>query len=1692
MMRLKQQVKKIFVVSLVLVLAFPYFVEVNAALTATWDNMDDLIGVDGHQWTALLPTWDNMDDLTGADDQTWNSENAAWDLTVNNSDQHEGSGCLDFAIESTDPDNGNFSISGISEDFSSYRYLKFWVKTPALSSFRFEIEDSLGHTAYWNVSTSSTNWEEIIIDLSNPDGGSINLSYITKVAFSGLERPGSGVYHYLFDVIYLAAWDLTVNTTDKHEGSGCLDFIIMHNDIDGEFGISGIDEDFSDYNYLNFWVKTPVPSSFRLEIESPSGTAYWNVSTSSTNWEEITIYLPFPMGGSVDLSHIEKLIFSSLDSPSSGIYHYLFDYISLKKVTGPKLGEDGYIEGKVVDEDGIPIEGATVVACCYKKRYTTTTDADGNYKLPSPIADILLWDDMDDKCHSNDSPCTEEWKPLNPDWELQVNNSDKHEGSGSLDFAIEPSDADNGSFGVTLDSPFNFLTYEYLTFWVKCVEASSIDFKLEMEDSAGHTSYWNVKTSIIKNTWKEITLDLLNPSGGDADLSEVKEVRFSSLDKPASGEYHYRFDNIELKRMIEEEGLFYDPEGTKYRVEAYKEAENGDLGYKREMKYVELNLDDHIKTVNFSLTKETESKAKYKELYTIWMEIGDVKAVNEYTLVLFDVSKRYWEHAQTKMIPDKVYFQVFREGNFIEEYILDLCDNTFYIQEVLKVEILAIEDRNHDGEFEVQVKISSRERPTISLSNFKLYSDVAIKEKTIKVGTTTTTIELDGKEFKAKLNGDFKINLNEKDLDGDGNIFEDCESFSIGDSFATITGECINTRSYTITGISDGSVTLKPDIRELMNYDDFELTKMEPAIPVSGKEVYMFAVIENVGNYKASDVVVSVDHFGYTLLNYCDISSNYIYVGDMEPKGEGGIKKVILLRLKAPIVNYEEYHPITISVNYKMKYTNEEGKKVKENFQEEFKQDINVYPKTVQLDIKQFVSYKKLILGEESDVTVTVENTGDLKAYDLEIICYTPSGLELVEGEASKTLSELSPGESTQFSYRIKAKEIGEYELITKVRYKDERGESYEQPIKPERISHILVYKEFPRLNVRKNIDKTNILVNQHIVVVIVVTNTGNKPAKDVVIIDTIPESFSLESSKEEEITGDVNVFKISRMNPNEKKIFSYIIKADEPGKYTLKGCKVRYSDYENNYFEYEAPDVNIDVSGIPKLNLEYSISRESVQDGELLTVIGRVSNIGNGLAKNISLDHVYSKGELVNGDLKKEIENLKQGEYQKFKFTVRVPVSSTAYDFRIDVDYNYYDILGNAYPGKQKFIQKIDADKPKIEISRTVEKMVIKKNKYYIDSGYSFIISLTFVNTGTADAVDLVLEEKLPEGFEVINGTNKWEGDLKRGESKTITYTALGYVGGNYSLTPEAVYKDKWGVSYSTRGKTLGFTLRGLKISKSASKNKIKEGDTVDINISIKNYDDSSVTDIVVEDSIPEGFELVEGETTVKKDLLKPNETFSFTYKIKARRSGNYTLSKAKVSWKNPYGESRQIESAEYKINVEKRPPPATTTPPPTTPVVTPVYEKYVSKILLLLVVILLLIIAIIGIRTYSKRRFKIEEEGEEELMEGLELPEESEISTEELPEETEEKTPEEIFKEISLPEFEEEEEKKEEKYPNAPGSIKKILEWQEKEEKRKRKEEKKETEEDRKRWFDMDYDITEDMTPKEVLKGKKKKKEE
>ncbi|MEA1994347.1 MAG: BatD family protein [Euryarchaeota archaeon] len=1096
--------------------------------------------------------------------------------------------------------------------------------------------------------------------------------------------------------------------------------------------------------------------------------------------------------------------------------------------------------------------------------------------------------------------------------------------------------------------------------------------------------------------------------------------------------------------------------------------------------------DDDTPPDTIHLTKT----AVYKELYTRWMEIGDLRAVGDYTIVLFDISKRSWEHARTQMFPDKVYFQVFREGNFIDEHIIDFYNYSFTVQEVLKVEMLSIADRDSDGDFEAELRFSSREQPSISLSDFTLYDDIVIKEKNLD---TNATVELDGEEYNATTeNGVFEIDLNKN------NILDPYESFNVGDSFATEPGPCISKRSYRILDIdpSGGIVTVIPEVRELMRKEDFDLDKMKEmkeTVPTSGEELYMYALIENVGNFKASDVVISVDHAGYELLNYCDISSDNIPVGDMEPKKDSNIKKVLLLRLKAPSVSYEEYYPITIDANYKMEYENEEGEFVEEKFQKTFKQDKNVYPKTVQLRINQFVTYKELLPGDESSVTITVENIGDVTARDLEIVDFIPEGLALIDGEASKTVETLSPGESTQFTYRMKAEELGEYDLITKVRYTDQRGERHEKQSSP---VPIIVYKEFPRLEVKKNMDKTSIVFNEHIIVVLTVTNTGNKPAKDIVIVDTIPEGFSLTSSKEEEVTGDVNVFKINRMDPNQKEIFSYVIKADDPGKHTMKGCKVKYSDFEDNHFEYESSDINIDVSGLPELDLSYSVSREGIKDGELLTVIGKVTNTGNGLAKDIWVENKFNKGELVEGELVKEIDALKPCDHYKYKFTVRVPVSSTAYDFIVDTEHVYYDILGNEYPEKKKllqFTQKIDAKKPKVELGRSIEKMIIKNNKYYVDSGYSFIITFLIRNTGSADAVDLVLEEPLPAGFEIVDGTNRWGGDLKLGESKEIVYTAHGDVGGVYTLTPSAYFKDKWGVSYSGTGKRLKFTVRGLNITKAISSNEVSEGDPVKITITIKNYGNAEMKDILVEDSIPEGFELVGGELTAEKDVLEGGHSMNLSYTLKALFSGDYTLKKAKVSWKNPYGESRQLESDEYNVSIIELTPPPTSVAPTTTPPKITIVEKYASTALLILVAILLLIIAIIGIGVYSKRR---SEKKGEELFEELEISEE-ELSEEESLEDQwfsegeEEEAPEpdteDIFEGADLIEEEEEEQ---DEYRNAPDSIKKVLEWQEKEEKRTEKAEKKETK--KKERFETDDEISDDMTPREVLKGKKKEKKD
>ena len=79
----------------------------------------------------------------------------------------------------------------VSEDFSSYSDLVFWIRsTEASTALKIRISDSSGAWASWDFTTHTTQneWKEIILDISQPDdtGGTLDLSDICKIRYQTL------------------------------------------------------------------------------------------------------------------------------------------------------------------------------------------------------------------------------------------------------------------------------------------------------------------------------------------------------------------------------------------------------------------------------------------------------------------------------------------------------------------------------------------------------------------------------------------------------------------------------------------------------------------------------------------------------------------------------------------------------------------------------------------------------------------------------------------------------------------------------------------------------------------------------------------------------------------------------------------------------------------------------------------------------------------------------------------------------------------------------------------------------------------------------------------------------------------------------------------------------------------------------------------------------------------------------------------------------------------------------------------------------------------------------------------------------------------------------------------------------------------------------------------------------------------
>ncbi|WP_445475109.1 hypothetical protein ACT9XH_12270 [Methanococcoides methylutens] len=222
-------------------------------------------------------------------------------------------------------------------------------------------------------------------------------------------------------------------------------------------------------------------------------------------------------------------------------------------------------------------------------------------------------------------------------------------------------------------------------------------------------------------------------------------------------------------------------------------------------------------------------------------------------------------------------------------------------------------------------------------------------------------------------------------------------------------------------------------------------------------------------------------------------------------------------------------------------------------------------------------------------------------------------------------------------------------------------------------------YSGTPVLKITKEVSSYSVENGEVVTIKVVVRNDGDGRATEVRFTDPKPAGFILQEITLEE-TGPMSIDKYE-----ERTIFLYELKANEPGTFELKPTVATYS----NEAELDFPQATsnrpvVTVTGEDKMaELEFSTAMDtrSVQRGDDVEVTINIRNTGEASANGVVLNIQIPEGldfegsndniEMINNVPKVYIENFGLNQEKEIKFNVK-PTELGTYTITTDYSYQY------------------------------------------------------------------------------------------------------------------------------------------------------------------------------------------------------------------------------------------------------------------------------------------------------------------------------------------------------------------------------------------------------------------------------------
>jgi uncharacterized repeat protein (TIGR01451 family) len=219
--------------------------------------------------------------------------------------------------------------------------------------------------------------------------------------------------------------------------------------------------------------------------------------------------------------------------------------------------------------------------------------------------------------------------------------------------------------------------------------------------------------------------------------------------------------------------------------------------------------------------------------------------------------------------------------------------------------------------------------------------------------------------------------------------------------------------------------------------------------------------------------------------------------------------------------------------------------------------------------ITKEVSSSSIAADETVGIIIKIKNNGNIKAFNVNLNDSLPDCAVLVKGKMSWS-GDLESGESRILDYEVNPTKAGLCIFNpSRVTYADSMGNKFSKF--SDELKVLVSSKPIhePHLTIEKNVDKSTAQVDEGAVITLKVKNDGSSEAINVSLTDPVPSCAAISQGRNN-WSGD--------MQPDEQKVFTYIVNLNLPGLCSFDAAKASYKDVNNNNYTRYSEPLNIYV----------------------------------------------------------------------------------------------------------------------------------------------------------------------------------------------------------------------------------------------------------------------------------------------------------------------------------------------------------------------------------------------------------------------------------------------------------------------------------------------------------------------------------